>query len=47
MDHARAVPDSVVKAIVEDHYGRRWTPTPPPPKSIVDQLVEKFGPKAD
>ena len=42
---ARAVPDDVVRAIVGDHY-QRAAPTPPPAKSIVDQLVEKFGPKA-
>jgi hypothetical protein len=44
---ARAVPTDVVKGIVGDHY-KRAAPTPPAPKSIVDQLVEKFGPpKAD
>jgi hypothetical protein len=32
---------------VELAAGRRAAPTPPPSKSIVDQLVEKFGPKAD
>ena len=40
---ARAVPTDVVKGIVSDHY-KRAAPTPPAPKSIVDQLVEKFGP---
>ena len=43
---AKAVPDDVVRAIVGDHY-QRAAPTPPPAKSIVDELVEKFGPKAD
>jgi hypothetical protein len=42
---AKAVPTDVVRAIVSDHY-KRAAPTPPPAKSIVDQLVEKFGPKA-
>jgi hypothetical protein len=40
-----AVPDDLVKALVEDHY-RRVAPTPPAPKNIVDTLFEKFGPKA-
>ncbi len=44
-DLARAVPDDLVKALVEDHY-RRVAPTPPAPKNIVDTLFEKFGPKA-
>jgi len=35
-----------VRAIVGDHY-QRAAPTPPTPKSIVDQLVEGFAPKAD
>jgi len=39
---AQAVPTDVVRAIVSDP-----APTPPLAKSIVDQLVEKFGPKAD
>ena len=44
---AKAVPTDVVKGIVSDHY-RRSAPTPPPkPKSVVDELVEKFNPKAD
>jgi hypothetical protein len=42
---AKAVPTDVVRAIVSDHY-KRAAPTPPPAKSIVDELVEKFGPKA-
>jgi hypothetical protein len=37
------VPADVVKAIVGDHY-KRAAPTPPA-KSIVDEVVEKFGPK--
>jgi hypothetical protein len=41
---ARAVPTEVIKGIVSDHY-RRAASTPPPAKSIVDELVEKFGPK--
>jgi hypothetical protein len=46
-DMARAVPTDLVKGIVSDHY-RRSAPTPPPkPKSVVDELVEKFNPKAD
>jgi hypothetical protein len=40
---AKAVPDDVVRAIVGDHY-QRAAPTPAPAKSLVDQLVEKFGP---
>jgi hypothetical protein len=40
---ARAVPDDVVRGIVSDHT-RGWAPTPPPQKSIVDQLVERFAP---
>jgi hypothetical protein len=43
---AKAVPTSVVQDIVEDHY-RRAVPTPPAQKSIVDTLLEKFGPEAD
>ena len=42
----KAFPDDVVRAIVGDHY-QRAAPTPAPANSIVDQLVEKFGPKAD
>jgi hypothetical protein len=38
---AKAVPDDVV-----DNYNR-WAPTPPKPKSVVDELVERFNPKAD
>jgi hypothetical protein len=45
-DMARAVPTDVIKGIVSDNY-RRSGPTPPAPKSIVDTLLEKFGPKAD
>ena len=45
-DMARAVPTDLVKAIVGDNY-RRSAPTPPPAKSIVDTLLEKFAPKAD
>ena len=40
----KAVPDQLVKEIVADHY-RRAAPTPPPPKSVIDALVEKFGMK--
>ena len=36
------VPDDVVRAIVGDHY-QRAASTPPPAKSIVEELVEKFG----
>ena len=43
---AKAVPDDVVKAIVGDNYNC-WAPTPPKPKSVVDELVERFNPKAD
>jgi hypothetical protein len=43
---AKAVPTDVVRAIVADNY-RRSAPTPPPAKSIVDTLLEKFAPKAD
>jgi hypothetical protein len=39
----RAVPDDVVRAIVRDNCPRA-APTPPAPKSTVDQLVERFGP---
>jgi hypothetical protein len=42
-DMARAVPTDVVKGIVSDNT-RGWAPTPPAPKSIVDTLVERFGP---
>jgi hypothetical protein len=42
---AKAVPTDVVKAIVGDRY-KRAAPTPRA-KSIVDELVEKFVPKAD
>jgi len=42
----KAVPTEVVQAIVADNY-KRAAPTPPAPKSIVDSLVERFGPKAD
>jgi len=45
-DMARAVPTDVIKGIVSDNY-RRAAPTPPRAKSIVDQLVGKFGLKAD
>jgi hypothetical protein len=45
-DMARAFPTDLVKAIVGDNY-RRSAPTPPPAKSIVDTLLEKFAPKAD
>jgi len=46
-DLARAVPTDLIKAIVGDNY-RRSAPTPPPQKSVVDTLLEKFGPtKAD
>ena len=43
---AKAVPSDVVQAIVQDNM-RRWAPTPPKPKSVVDELVEKFNPKGD
>jgi hypothetical protein len=43
---AKTVPTDVVQAIVADNT-RRWAPTPPKPKSVVDELVEKFNPKAD
>ena len=36
-------PTAVTRAIVRDNY-RRSAPTPPAPKSIVDTLLEKFGP---
>jgi hypothetical protein len=39
---AKAVPTDVVRAIVSDHYKRAASTA----KSIVDQLVEKFRPKA-
>ena len=42
----RNVGDDLIKAIVGDNT-RRWAPTPPKPKSIVDQLVERFNPKAE
>jgi len=42
---AKAVPTDVVRAIVGDHY-KRAAPTPPAAKSIVDSLIERFGPKA-
>jgi len=45
-DMAGAVRTDVIKGIVSDNY-RRSAPTPPAPKSIVDTLLEKFGPKAD
>jgi hypothetical protein len=45
-DMARAVPTDVIKGIVSDNY-RRSAPMPPAPKSIVDTLLEMFGPKAD
>ena len=43
---AKAVSTDVVQAIVQDNI-RRWAPTPPKPKSVVDELVERFNPKAD
>ena len=43
---AKAVPTDLIQAIVGDNY-RRSAPTPPKPKSVVDELVEKFNPKAD
>jgi len=42
----RAVPTDVIKGIVSDNY-RRSPPIPPPQKSVVDTLLEKFAPKAD
>lgn len=39
----KAVPDQVVRDIVSDHY-RRAAPAAPAPKSLVDLLVERFGP---
>jgi len=45
-DMARADPTDVIKGIVSDNY-KRSAPTPPAPKSIVDILLEKFGPNAD
>jgi len=39
----KAVPDDVVRAIVGDHY-KRAAPTPPAVPSLVDSLIEKFGP---
>jgi len=42
----RTVGDDLVKAIVSDNR-RGWAPTPPKPKSVVDELVEKFNPKAE
>jgi hypothetical protein len=43
---AKAVPTDAAKAVVGDNYGR-WASTPPKPKSVVDESVEKFNPKAD
>jgi hypothetical protein len=38
---AKAVPDDVVDNC------NRWAPTPPKPKSVVDERVERFNLKAD
>jgi len=37
---------TLLKGIVGDHY-RRAAPTPKPQPSVVDRLLERFGPKAD
>jgi hypothetical protein len=42
----RNVGDDLIKAIVSDNRPG-WAPTPPKPKSVVDELVEKFNPKAE
>jgi len=40
----RAVPDEVVRGIVSDYV--KPAATSEPTKTIVDQLVEKFGPRS-